>query len=446
VEAAQAAVVDAGPGALVGTFGTATARDDHFGRPSPVAAGPVAAGPVAAGPVPGCPPRTYTVLVADDAIATREGLVELLEDTTDLVCVASVGDASAAVSEAARYRPDIALLDVLMPGGGGLSAALGIREVSPQTRVLAYSASSDRATVVQMLRSGAHGYLLKGSPARDLIDGLRRCASGSTALSDGLSEHLVAEMGEQGRAERAFSAAARARYQGFSRLLEPGGSIPTYQPIVQLRTGELVGYEALTDFGSHVDLSTEDIFREAHEIGLGVQLELHTAGLAVVGFRPELVRSTSTYLAVNASPGLLYRPALLEVLSELPAERVVVEITEQHEFESYTQLRETVHLVHERGMRVAVDDTGSGFASLQRLVDVRPEIVKLDRGLTAQIDTDAPRRALVAAIRQFADDMGITVVAEGIEREEQLVVLREIGIDCGQGYLLGHPAPLPAGR
>jgi EAL domain-containing protein (putative c-di-GMP-specific phosphodiesterase class I) len=97
-------------------------------------------------------------------------------------------------------------------------------------------------------------------------------------------------------------------------------------------------------------------------------------------------------------------------------------------------------------MRVAVDDTGSGFASLQRLVDVRPEIVKLDRALTAQIDTDAPRRALVAAIRQFADDMGITVVAEGIEREEQLVVLREIGVDCGQGYLLGRPAPLPAGR
>jgi EAL domain-containing protein (putative c-di-GMP-specific phosphodiesterase class I) len=211
-------------------------------------------------------------------------------------------------------------------------------------------------------------------------------------------------MGELGRAERAFSAAAKARYQGFAKLLEPGGSTPMYQPIVQFRTGELVGYEALT------------------------------------------ARSQDTYIAVNASPGLLYRPALLEVLSELPPERVVVEITEQHQFESYVQLRETVHLVHERGMRVAVDDTGSGFASLQRLVDVRPETVKLDRGLTAQIDTDAPQRALVAAIRQFADDMGITVVAEGIEREEQLVVLREIGVDCGQGYLLGRPAPLLAGR
>jgi EAL domain-containing protein (putative c-di-GMP-specific phosphodiesterase class I)/ActR/RegA family two-component response regulator len=391
-------------------------------------------------------PRIYTVLVADDAAATREGLAEMMEDTSDLVCVAAVGDASAAVSEAAHYQPDVALLDVMMPGGGGLAAALGIREVSPRTRLLAYSAASDRASVVQMLRSGARGYLVKGAPAQDLIDGLRRCAEGSTALSAGLSEHLISEMGELGRAERAFGAAARARYERFLKLLQPGGSVATYQPVVYLRTGAVVGYEALTDFGAQPSLSTEDIFREAHQVGLGVDLELHTARLAVAGFAQELARREHTYLAVNASPGLLYRPALLEVLSELPSDRVIVEITEQRQFDSYDQLRETVCLVHERGMRVAVDDTGSGFAGLQRLVDVRPEIVKLDRALTGQVDTDPPRRALVGAIRQFADDMGITVIAEGIEREEQLVVLRDMGVDCGQGYLLGRPAALPSGH
>ena len=192
-------------------------------------------------------PRPYTVLIADDAAATRRVLVELLGDTSDLICVAAVGDANAAVSEAARYRPDVALLDVMMPGGGGLSAAAGIREVSPQTRMLAYSASSDRASVIQMLRSGARGYLVKGAPALDLIDGLRRCANGYTALSEGLSEHLVVEMGELGRAEQADSAAAKARYERFLKLLEPGGSTPTYQPVVNLRTGGLAGYEALTE-------------------------------------------------------------------------------------------------------------------------------------------------------------------------------------------------------
>ena len=293
-----------------------------------------------------------------------------------------------------------------------------------------------------LLRSGASGYLLKGASAQDVIDGLVHCAEGATALSEGLSEHLVAEMGELGQAERASGAAARARYEGLAGLLLPGAATPVYQPVVYLHGGDVAGYEALTDFGEGPS-STEDIFREAHEVGLGVELELHTARLAVAGFRVEMERSPGLYLAVNASPGLLYRPALLEVLSELPAEQVVVEVTEQRQFDSYDQLRDAVQLVHERGMRVAVDDTGSGFAGLQRLVDVGPEIVKLDKAITNEIDSDAPRRALVAAIRHFADDMGITIVAEGIERPEQLRVLREIGVDCGQGYLLGRARPLP---
>jgi EAL domain-containing protein (putative c-di-GMP-specific phosphodiesterase class I)/ActR/RegA family two-component response regulator len=412
----------------------------------PVTAGPVTAGPITAGPVSGAchtqaVPRAYTVLIADDAAATRRALVELLEDTPLLDCVAAVGDTETAVTEAGRYQPDLALLDVMMPGGGGLAAAVGIREVSPHTRVLAYSAADDRATVVRMLRSGARGYLLKGASAQEVIDGLVHCAEGATALSAGLSDYLVAEMRELGQAERAFGAATKARYERLAQLLEPGASTPVYQPVVYLQTGEVAGYEALTDFGEGPS-STEDIFREAHDVGLGVELELHTARLAVAGFRAELARAPDLYLAVNASPGLLYRPALLEVLSELPAENVVVEITEQRQFDSYDQLRDAVYLVHERGMRVAVDDTGSGFAGLQRLVDVRPEIVKLDRAITNEIDSDAPRRALVGAIRHFADDMGITIVAEGIERPEQLRLLREMGVDCGQGYLLGRPRRL----
>ena len=252
-------------------------------------------------------------------------------------------------------------------------------------------------------------------------------------------------MSEQGRAERLSSAAAQARFERILQLLEPGVAVPSYQPIISLRTGGVAGFEALAQFATRPAATTEEVFREAHRVGLGIDLELHTARLAVASFTAELDRCDHTYLAVNASPGLLYRPGLLEVLSAVPAHRVVVEITEQHEFESYDQLREIVWLVHERGMRVAVDDTGSGFAGLRRLVDVAPEVVKLDQGLIQEIDTDPPRRAIVAAMRHFADDMGITVVAEGIEREEQLMVLRDIGIDYGQGFLLGRPAPLPKG-
>jgi EAL domain-containing protein (putative c-di-GMP-specific phosphodiesterase class I)/FixJ family two-component response regulator len=425
------------------SFATKHAQEARAGvaRPGPATGGPAA--PVGGG-APPARVEVYTVLVADDSAVTREALVELLSETAGLLCVAAVADSGAAIAQAAQWQPDVAVLDVVMPGGGGLAAVLGIKEVSPRTRVLAFSAASDRASVVQMLRSGANGYLVKGSPAADILDGLHRCAAGATALSEGLSRHLVAEMADLGQAERESSAAAKARYERLARLLEPGASVPTYQPVVRLSGGEVVGYEALTAFREEDRRppSTEDIFSEAHQVGLGVELELHTARLAVEGFQVELQRSPSTYLAVNASPGLLYRPALLDVLGTLPPERVVVEITEQRQFESYGQLCEMVSVVHERGMRVAVDDVGSGFAGLQRLVDVRPEIVKLDRGLIRQVDVDPTRCALVAAIRQFADDLGITVVAEGVERHEQLDALRDMGVHCGQGYLLGRPARL----
>lgn len=385
-----------------------------------------------------------TVLVADDADATRQGLVELLADTSEFVCVAAVGDARDAVAQAAHLQPDIAILDVMMPGGGGLAAALGIREVSASTLVLAYSAAADRSSVVQMLRNGARGYLLKGSGAEELLEGLRLCVGGASALSAGLADHLVAEIGEIGQADRDFATAAQARYRRLAELLRPGTSKPVYQPILDLHLREVVGYEALTRFAVHPDESVEDIFRDAHDAGLGIELELHTARQAVAGFRQECDCSPTVYLSVNASPGLLYRPALLEVLSELPTSQVVVEITEQREFDTYEQLIEAVNVVHERGMRVAVDDMGSGFAGLQRLVDVKPEIVKLDRLLTARIDTDPPRRALIAAMRQFADDLGLSVIAEGVEREAQLELLLELGVTYGQGYLLGRPAPLPS--
>ena len=262
--------------------------------------------------------RVYTVLVADDAPATRRVLVELLEDTSDLyaslLCATPTqpfggrpGPArhrSAGRHDAWWGRP---LRCARYPGGFAPDPHVGLFGLRRPCL-----GDPDARSGARLPREGV--------AAQDLIDGLRRCASGYTALSEGPSEHLVAEMGELGRAEQADSAAARARYERLLKLLEPGGSTPTYQPVVNLRTGGLAGYEALTSFGKQLGSTTEEIFREAHQVGLGVELELHTARLAVSGFSPERARSPETYLTVNASPGLLYRPALLEVLSQLPAE------------------------------------------------------------------------------------------------------------------------------
>jgi EAL domain-containing protein (putative c-di-GMP-specific phosphodiesterase class I) len=95
-------------------------------------------------------------------------------------------------------------------------------------------------------------------------------------------------------------------------------------------------------------------------------------------------------------------------------------------------------------MRLAIDDTGAGFASLRHILNLEPDIIKLDISLTRGVDVDRARRALAAALIAFAANTGASIVAEGVETASELSVLRDLGVGFGQGYLLGRPGPLPA--
>jgi signal transduction histidine kinase len=134
------------------------------------------------------------VLVADDDDSVRTALSEMIQDEPSMRLVAAARDACEAIELSARHRPDVALLDVRMPGGGS-HAARGIKTRSPDTRVLALSAYEDRATVLDMLRSGATGYLVKGASAEDVYVAIQRCVRGQSALSGevtgGVIEQLV---------------------------------------------------------------------------------------------------------------------------------------------------------------------------------------------------------------------------------------------------------------
>jgi hypothetical protein len=94
-------------------------------------------------------------------------------------------------------------------------------------------------------------------------------------------------------------------------------------------------------------------------------------------------------------------------------------------------------------MRLAVDDTGSGYASLNHILRLKPDVIKLDRMLVTGVDQDPVRRSLIASLVHFADENGTQLIGEGIETIEELRTLRTLGLGCGQGYLLGRPAPDP---
>ena len=249
---------------------------------------------------------------------------------------------------------------------------------------------------------------------------------------------LVAE-----RLER--RAAARDAYlAGVSRIeavIDGDQPKMVFQPIVDLATGRTVGYEALARFTAEPARPPDQWFAEADSVGRALDLELKAvrAALAALDRLPHDI-----HLAFNVSAVTLCSVQLDELLAEVPPGRVVVELTEHAQVEDVVQARAAIGRLRERGVAVASDDTGAGYAGLVQLVDLGPSVVKLDRAIVSSVDRDPVRHALVAAATTFARSVGATLVAEGIETEGELAALRAIGVHHGQGYLLGRPGPLPS--
>lgn len=213
-----------------------------------------------------------------------------------------------------------------------------------------------------------------------------------------------------------------------------------YQPIVNLMANRVVGYEALSRLPIKPVRPPDEWFRDAEVVGMQGKLEIHAIKTALLGMAriPE-----HAYLAVNVSPKTVLSGELDSVLSSAPVHRLTLEITEHAHVHDYTALERALGGLRSRGVKVAVDDAGAGFASFRHILKLRPDIIKIDRSLIARIDKDLSARAMAAALIRFAEETRTSVVAEGVETEGELAVLRELKAEKAQGYLLGRPGPLP---
>jgi CheY-like chemotaxis protein len=128
---------------------------------------------------------------------------------------------------------------------------------------------------------------------------------------------------------------------------------------------------------------------------------------------------------------------------DVACDRVVVELTEHVEIARYDDLRDALAALRRVGVRIAVDDAGAGYASFQHILELRPDFIKLDRGIVRGVAIDPVRRALAAAVAEFARDIHATVIAEGVENANEVLALRAAGVTCGQGYYFAAPGPLP---
>ncbi len=384
------------------------------------------------------PAPPIRILIADDEPALRGAIADLLAHEDSLVLVGEAGDADQAIELAVSSRPDVAIVDVSMPAGGGPRAAREIIRVSPTTRVIALSAFEDRPTVLEMLRAGAVGYLVKGTASQDLVGSITKVVGGGASLSAELIDDIVHELSSQLRREEIEHQQLEARRGEIDRFLSGSGVTMVYQPIVDLRSRTVVGMEALARFHSLPLRPPNEWFATAVELELGVQLEMMAIQSAMNGL-PRL--PADVFLSVNCSPRAAISPEVAALING-SASRMVVEITEHEAIEDYPMLAAALEEPRARGVRVAIDDAGAGFASLRHALLLRPDIVKVDTSLTRHIDRDRAKRAITSALVSFGEEMDIAIVAEGIETREELDELVALGVPFGQGFYLARPAPL----
>ena len=248
---------------------------------------------------------------------------------------------------------------------------------------------------------------------------------------------LAAERIEDTMSVEAERAAARARV---TDMLDGNAITVFQQPIHCLSSGEPVGVECLSRFPNTKQRGPDAWFEDAEKVGLGVELELAAvrAALETIGHLPP-----GKYAAINVSPATVLSGRLEQKLAQVEGANLVLELTEHSQVEDFAELAR--HLDALRGrVKLAIDDVGTGYSGLRHIVDLKPDILKMDMALTRDIHRDPARRALTLALVQLSRDIGCKLVAEGIETVEERVAMAALGVDYGQGYFFARPLPVVA--
>jgi EAL domain-containing protein (putative c-di-GMP-specific phosphodiesterase class I) len=235
------------------------------------------------------------------------------------------------------------------------------------------------------------------------------------------------------------SAKRRRRRERIENVLD-GQAYPVmvFQPIVDVRTEEIVGFESLARFGPK-EAPPNVWFEQATSVGLGVELELKAVRRALAQLHD--LPDERQYLSVNCSPVTLMSTDLYNLLALHDAHRIVVELTEHVPVEDYQHCRAALERLRDLGIRLAIDDLGAGYSSMRHVIELRPEIIQLDRFLIETDDSSA--QSMVQVLVSVTALTGSAVLAEGIENEAALGRVRQLGVTLGQGWHFGHPAALP---
>ncbi|HYB23671.1 MAG TPA: EAL domain-containing protein, partial [Solirubrobacteraceae bacterium] len=209
------------------------------------------------------------------------------------------------------------------------------------------------------------------------------------------------------------------------------------QPIVDLRSGAILAYEALARFDDAAGRGPAHWFTLADSLGMRIELELACLERAVALLND---LDEGVLLTVNVSAQAVHDPRIRRLLLQSRPQSLIVELTEEGLVRDLGVLRDALEPLRSRGVKLAVDDMGAGYSNLRQVTALGPSLVKLDRTLVHGIDSSPAQFALIDALIGYAQRTGAQIVAEGIETEAEMEVLRALGVPYGQGYLLAVPA------
>lgn len=383
------------------------------------------------------------VLVVDD-VEANVTLVQVLLAQAGVGEVRTLTDPRLVVSTCLEMQPDLLLLDLRMPHLDGIEVLAQLRGALPSDTflpVVVLTADMSAEARERALDLGARDFLTKPFDRVEVVQRVRNLIELRQLYDDlqARTRSLQAELDAQEQERRAEAARLEEVERRVARAFGNDARSLAYQPIVDLVSGDVVGVEALSRFRCEPVRPPDQWFAEAAVVGRGVELELQAVHDAVARLQclPEPL-----VLSVNASPSTAMHPGLVEALTDVPGTRLVVELTEHAVIEDYAALLHALDGVREQGVRIAVDDAGAGYAGLQQILGLRPDIIKLDIDLTRGIDADPVRRAMAAALVTFGEDTGAVIVAEGVETAAERATLQHLGVPWGQGYHLGRPGRL----
>lgn len=258
----------------------------------------------------------------------------------------------------------------------------------------------------------------------------------------GRTEVLVFDPGVEIEATTAGTSAAIAE------VIEQNLLRPVFQPIVDLGTGGTLGYEGLIrpmPPAPYADPTS--LFAAAEDSGHVVPLDLACVEVIVAA---AVRMPKELFLSVNMSPRTIEAPefsapAMLNILAryDFAPDRVIIELTEHQPIADLERVRHKLDTCRKAGMRLAADDLGAGNSGLKLLSDLHFDVVKVDLGLIQRSSTSAPSSAVIESIVAFASRTGALVIGEGVEHEEQVKQLTQLGVTAAQGYLFSRPGPLP---